>query len=186
MEVAFLVPKDYTHRFFQKSFRKTKIHNVQHLQFFCIINDYFQEIPRNMYISVMKFKQGVPYRRLIKNYEDTNPEYKKFWEEPHLHAEGYDFILDFDNKHKTLKIVKAQLLRVMDFLDDMNIMYKVVFSGNGYHLWISHSNMPKHTLDWRKENSQYVMYRMIAEYLKENYAKSIDYLRLIVVARILL
>lgn len=149
--------------------RNMRVNSTQHLNnWFLSAN--FNKNYFNCYISVARFKGGVPYfkngmdlrTREIYNYMDT--------------VEYYDFVVDIDVKsHKQFNAVKESAITIHNFFMKRKIAHEIRFTGRGFNIIVKHENTGFSKINSLHKFKQIRQaYLSIAIYLQKELCELID------------
>lgn len=111
--------------------RMLRIHNLnsffvwsKRLNMFKLNREY------NLYYSLAKYKNGIPYTTLDMKNRDFSDWNNNHWKE----MESYDFLLDIDaGSHSDIMFAHYSAWNIKNRFDDLNVPYHLRFSGRGFH-----------------------------------------------------
>ena len=166
-ETVFIDPFDKS-----KATRLMKIHSIQD---YGIVTKWvgFWKRPYNIYYSLAKYKQGIPYQVLN---HDKRKELNKEWNEVEhwKNIDTFDFLIDFDGEDwKHAEQLKPDVLKVSELLKD--VPHSIRFSGCGFHIIVPGQYMPQGlSYDPELETSYFTLLHDLLTALQRNYCGYID------------
>ena len=175
-ELACLVPSWCPEEMKKKSTRTLRCHSVQHYDIilFKILDVKYKQTLYNLYYSMAKYMQGLPYQNPNLAERDT-----KGWKENH-HEQmiGYDWLIDIDaGSHEDIMYAHESADMVKRLLDRYKISYELRFSGCGFHIVVPYrviSGLQKHFNPFQ-EGSYFEALTTMSKALNEKYSELIDW-----------
>lgn len=169
-EVMFMKPR-FSRRE-GKTTRMIRIHNVQSLDIWCKrlhISD--DERDYNMYYSLAKYKDGIPFSSLILKERDFGHWNRDCWQE----MESYDFLIDIDSgNHKEMDFAFYSAKVIKKLLDNLDVPYHLRFSGMGFHFIIPHRFFDNYIFNPFHDENIYSLYMSIAMRLHSKFSEMVD------------
>ena len=116
------------------STRMIRIHNVQGIDvWFKVLRIHEFQREYNMYYSLAKYRNGIPFSTLELSKRDFSDWTKNHWKE----MVSYDFLLDIDaGNHHDIMFAHESALNVKKLFDRCEVPYHLRFSGRGFHFVI--------------------------------------------------
>lgn len=156
--------------------RKRRIHNMKGFEVY--IKSLHIDLGRkyNMYYSLAKYKNGVPYGSLNFSKDKDNPTLNYFWKVKYYQEmESYDFLLDIDaDSQKEIGYAYYSAKQIKILLDKFNVPYYLRFSGCGFHFIIPYKFFPQLSFDPFDNTNIYLCYKQIAQKIKSKFSHMID------------
>lgn len=159
-------------------FRNLRAHNSYQLQY---IAKFFSMMshgrkPYNLYYSLARFKEGIPKRQPLLNQKDENC--GELWKgECWKHMEAYDFVVDIDSpSHDDFYMIREGAVSLAKWLKHTKVPFQLRFSGMGFHFVVPYEYFEHLGFSFEPftENNIYVVFRKIAEQLKDMFSDFID------------
>lgn len=163
-EFAYLVPKWLKDKAIQGisniSTRSWRVHNVQ--SFDLILNKYIygkwvesEPYPRvvNLYYSLAKYKDGVPFQPLDLKERNTEA-----WKKTHYeHMTGFDLLIDLDARPiNNIYYAWHDAREIKRLLDRFQVCHSLRFSGSGFHLLVPSEALPSLSFDPHDDENIYL------------------------------
>lgn len=174
-ELACLVPSWCPEEMKKKSTRTLRCHSVQHLDtiLFKILDVRYKQTLYNLYYSMAKYMNGLPYQDPNLAKRDTRE-----WKDNH-HKEmfEYDWLIDIDaGNHDDIDWAFESADKIKRLLDRCSIAYELRFSGCGFHFIVpyrvfAYLNLGFNPLD---DNNYYSLLTKMAESMHEKYSEMVD------------
>ena len=171
-ETAIIKPNYLDAKF--RSVRMMRVHNVSHLDAWMKSMHIFDSQKLyNLYVSLAKYKEGIPYSTLKLAERDFTDWKINHWKE----MVSYDFLIDIDAGNlNEMDFAYYSAKEVKKFFDSCGTPYYLRFSGMGFHFivpydYFSHLNL---SFDHTVENSIYRFFNGIAEKLHNRFSEMID------------
>lgn len=155
------------------SSRNHKVHNIQQFQKVYFGLKAWDNL-QNLYISLATYQKGINWIGTYFNHERKDKTRK--WAKVHYkEMVGYDFVIDVDSPdHDNIQIAADDCSNIMKLFNELNVPYRVRFSGCGFHVLIDSKHFPTLNTDPKQKNSVYKLHIEMANYLYENYSELID------------
>lgn len=160
--------------------RMARIHNVQSFDVWFKRLDVFKFYREyNLFYSLAKYKDGIPYSTLKLSDRDFQGWTKNHWKE----MVSYDFLLDIDaGNHSEIDFAHYSARNIKNKFDELDVPYYLRFSGRGFHFVIPYESFPVEAdglteLHCFNPNSDYNIYKIfmdIAMQLHNRYSEMID------------
>ncbi|KKK67686.1 hypothetical protein LCGC14_2951580, partial [marine sediment metagenome] len=114
--------------------RMIRIHNVQGIDvWFKVLRIHEFQREYNLYYSLAKYKDGIPYSTLELAKRDFDNWIKEHWKE----MVSYDFLLDIDaGNHHDIEFAYLTANTIRRYFNSFNVPYHLRFSGRGFHFVI--------------------------------------------------
>ena len=114
--------------------RMIRIHNVQGIDvWFKVLRIHEFQREYNLYYSLAKYKDGIPYSTLELAKRDFGNWIKEHWKE----MVSYDFLLDIDaGNHHDIEFAYLTANTIRRYFNSFNVPYHLRFSGRGFHFVI--------------------------------------------------
>lgn len=177
-EVAFIRSKyfDYTKLMVR---RNNRMHSVQHMDFF-LKRIPFRKYAIQMYYSLAKYKNGIPYQSPNFNLNRNDSSFKNWKLEHYKEMVGYDMLIDIDpiegqDLQEGIKDTYESAKLVHKHLENQNIIHDIRFSGAGFHIIVPYQMLPDHLVF--EKNDTNTVWAFATEYCKrlsEKYSELID------------
>ena len=163
-ETVFIDPFDKS-----KATRNMRIHNISHWNEVTKWIGMYKR-PYNIYYSLAKYKQGIPYQILNHQKRDNTEWNNTCWKQ----IETFDFLIDFDADNDThAESLKQDVLKVSNLLND--VPHSIRFSGCGFHIIVPGQYMPQGlSYDPELETSYFTLLHDLLTALQRNYCGYID------------
>ena len=160
--------------------RMIRIHNVQGIDvWFKVLKIHEYLRGYNLYYSLAKYKQGIPYSTLELGKRDFGNWTQEHWKE----MTTYDFLLDIDSgNHKEIDFAVLSAKKIKKLFDKLEVPYHLRFSGRGFHFVIPYEFFPieadglseLHCFNPESDYNIYKIFMRIAMRLHSLYSEMID------------
>lgn len=157
-----------------------RIHNVQGIDvWFKVLKIHEFLRGYNVYYSLAKYKEGIPYSTLELAKRDFGNWTKEHWKE----MVSYDFLLDIDaGNHNEIEFAVYSAKEIKKLFDKLEVPYHLRFSGRGFHFVIPYEFFPidadglteLHCFNPDSDYNIYNVYNKIAVELSKRYSEMID------------
>lgn len=146
---------------------------------YCLYNQaelHLHATPMNIYYSLAEYNGHIT--RMPPALNHRKHELEKFQEEHWKNIRGYDCFIDIDApNHNCMGEAKEDTFKILLFLDNYNIPYKLSFSGMGYHIIIPGNVFEEINNNYDPDNpevSVYAFYNDIIKSLSNEFTELID------------
>ena len=165
-----------------KTTRMIRMHNVQSIDiWFKLLNIHKFGREYNLYYSLAKYKDGIPFGTLALSKRDFGDWTKEHWKE----MVSYDFLLDIDaGNHSEIMFAHYSAKNIRNKFDELDVPYYLRFSGRGFHFVIPYEYFRISNKDFPRfydeifnpdaEHNAYSFFMKIAMELHNRYSEMID------------
>lgn len=157
----------------KKGQKLTKAYRVHNTKGFEHIMTAYNHKRLNIFTSVAKYTQGVPFEHYNQfEHVDHGEFYKDKWKK----IKEYDFFIDIDApSHEDIEYAYLSAIEIKALFDKHKTPYYLRFSGKGFHFVIPDDKIPiTKNYNPKESNNIYSKYLKIAKRIKEECSELVD------------